>query len=160
MVFSWSDLSSPIKVWLMPLTRLKNFKWFVLQKIILCMRPIVKFLFSDSTIFVTFVVSASDKKPSTKCQPKLFFCCGHHLKRKEARVSLFFSSWNNWKHWNSVFGIRFLIAGWCNERKIMLIFLFAYLTYLIYAIYSWTYVMFKKIKMDLYGKRLSYASHC
>ena len=75
---------------------------------------------------------------------KVFFCCGHHLKRKEARVSLFFSSWNNWKHWNSVFGIWFLIAGWCNERKIMLIFLFAYLTYLIYAIYSWTYVMFKK----------------
>ena len=37
------------------------------------MRRIIKFLFSDSTIFVTFVVSASDKKPSAKCQPKFFF---------------------------------------------------------------------------------------
>ena len=110
LVFSWSDLSSPIKVWLMPLTRLKNFKWFVLQKIILCVRSIVKFLFSDSTIFVTFVASASDKKPSTKYQQSCF-CCGHNLKRKEARISLFFSNWNNWKQRNSVFGIGFWLQA-------------------------------------------------
>ena len=42
----------------------------------------------------------------------------------------------------------------------MMIFLFAYLTNLIYAIYAWTNMLcLKKFEMDLYCKDYQYASH-
>ena len=145
MVFSWSDLSSPHKSLTYAFDTLEEFQGICTAKdyFVYAFHCKIFILWFDN--FCYFVVSAIDKKPSTKYQLNIFSFWSQFEKKRGQGMSFLFKL-KQLK--TEKFGVWywFLIAGWCNERNIMMIFLFAYLTYLIYAIYAWTYVMFEKIQ--------------
>ena len=59
------------------------------------MPPIIDFLFTDPTIFVTFVASASDKKKQVPKVSQIFLLWAQFEKKRGQGIFLSFSNCNN-----------------------------------------------------------------